>query len=353
MTNESNQPVHRAVLAIPHLRVQNANAISSPLTWGFPAMTAFIGLMRALERRLGLDPGIAFFAVGVVCHDFEAQINRSGFTHAFRLTRNPVQPDGRSAAIVEEGRVHLEVTLVFDVEISDAHLADVPRQALAQRIADELAGMRLAGGSIMPRLQGTSRRVPTRPVLEPVPDADDNDAGEQHKWFRRLARRWLPGFALVSRDDLLRARLAELRAENPTATALDAWLDLSRWNSHADAPPTNAQGEPSVKVEWQTDHRPGWIVPIPVGFSALSDLQPPGSVRGARDMTTSFRFVETVWSVGQWISPHRLKRLDDLLWEPVHDPEHPTASGLYRCHNGYQPPPEPPEPATPSNDSTQ
>ena len=38
-------------LVVPHLCVQNANAISSPLTHGFPAITAFLGLQWALERK--------------------------------------------------------------------------------------------------------------------------------------------------------------------------------------------------------------------------------------------------------------------------------------------------------------
>lgn len=335
MTLENTRPQHRAVLVLPHRRVQNANAISSPLTWGFPAVTAFTGLMTALERRLGSDSGIAFYAVGIICHELEAQITSGGFTRAFQLTRNPVLHTGESAAIVEEGRVHLELTLVFDVEISDLHLEETRRRALAERIADELAGMRLAGGSLMPALPGQTRR-PHRPVLETIPDADADDGHAQAKQFRRLARRWLPGFALVSREDLLRQRLNELREEHSAATVLDAWLDLSRWNSHAVEPPEDKPGEPASKVVWQTEPRPGWIVPIPVGYTALCDLQPPGSVRGARDQTTSFRFVESVWSLGQWISPHRLQRLEDLLWEPTHDPEHPTQSGLYRCRNRYQ-----------------
>ena len=78
------------ILVLPHLKVQNANAISSPLTHGFPSITAFLGLMWALERKtraLGLE--IEFNAVGVVCHDHDEQINDEGFVHSFRLTRNP------------------------------------------------------------------------------------------------------------------------------------------------------------------------------------------------------------------------------------------------------------------------
>ncbi len=346
MSNDLQSPEHQAVLVLPHIRVQNANAISSPMTWGFPAITAFTGLMTALERRLGRDAGIALYGVGVVCHDFEAQVTSSGYTRAFHLTRNPVLQDGSTAGIVEEGRVHLDVTLVFDVRLTDAQRGEAERQALAEKVAHELAAMRLAGGSVMPSLKRNARR-PSRPLLELVPDGWSDEASDAQRdahraWFRRLTRRLLPGFALVSRDDLLQTRLAQLRAEEPSASALDAWLDLSRWNARAVERPAQHDGEAPAKVEWVNDPRPGWTVPIPVGFTALSELYPAGSVSGARDMTTPFRFVETVWSMGQWISPHRLKRPSDLVWAPDndHDPENPSAPSLYRCVNAYQPPAE-------------
>lgn len=335
MSEESSVPQHRAVLVLPRIRVQNANAISSPMTWGFPAITAFTGLMTALERRLGREAGIALLGVGVVCHGFEAQVMTSGYTRAFHLTRNPVQQDGSTAAIVEEGRVHLDLTLVFDALLTDEQRGEAERDALAERIAHELAGMRLAGGSVLPALPGVPSRA-SRPMLALVPD--DSQPDEQRKQFRRLARRWLPGFALVSRDDLLLRRLDEMRVDNPDASTLDAWLDLSRWNSHAVAPDETGGTADAAKVEWINDPRPGWTVPIPVGFAALSVLHPPGSVAGARDMRTPFRFVESVWSMGQWISPHRLQGLSDLIWVPDHTPGPTDEHGLYRCINGYRVP---------------
>ena len=39
------------LIVLPHLRVQNANAISGPLSWGFPSPTAFTGFVHALERQ--------------------------------------------------------------------------------------------------------------------------------------------------------------------------------------------------------------------------------------------------------------------------------------------------------------
>ncbi|MBV5311520.1 type I-F CRISPR-associated protein Csy2 [Chromatium okenii] len=336
MNIEANDLKHRAVLVLPHIRVQNANAISSPLTWGFPAITAFTGLMIALERRLSRDAGIALYGIGVICHHFEAQVTTEGYTRTFR--RNPLLPDGSSAAIVEEGRVHLELTLVFYVQLVDAQRGEVERAALAKRIAHELAGMRVAGGSVIPPLPGTSQRS-IRPILELVPDLDNTDETQiknYQKWWRRLIWRLLPGFALVSRDDVLKTRLAELQVNDSKVSELDAWLDLSRLNINCQK--GGSEGIDSLEtVEWIIDKRVGWLVPIPVGFAALSDLHLPGTVNGARDMKTPFRFVETVYSVGQWISPNRLKNLDDLVWVTDHDPDHPTEYDLYRCCNAYRP----------------
>ena len=38
-----------------------------------------------------------------------------GYVRNFNLTRNPVDKDGSTAAIVEEGRMHLQITLVLAV----------------------------------------------------------------------------------------------------------------------------------------------------------------------------------------------------------------------------------------------
>ena len=52
MTEIPNPPDFTHLLVVPHVRVQNANAVSSPLTHGFPSITAFLGQMGALERNV-------------------------------------------------------------------------------------------------------------------------------------------------------------------------------------------------------------------------------------------------------------------------------------------------------------
>lgn len=322
----SELPDSNGLLIVPHLRVQNANAISSPLTWGFPAMSAFIGLMQALERKLDERFALQFDSVGVVCHHHEAQVTE-GYQRALRLTRNPVNERGETAAIVEEGRIHLELTLIFGVRGYSADDQPDPvqgngqqRQQIARDIADLLGSLRIAGGSVFLDPQH-------KPLLVALAQGE-----ERSKQFRSLRRRWLPGFALVSRDDLLQAHLQHLRKENTSAGLLDAWLDLSRLNLRAQETRPASESQPA-KVEWRAQRvvPNGWLVPIPVGYGALGPLQAAGSVANARDGQTPLRFVESLYSIGQWLSPHRLRDVDDLLWYASAVPE----AGLYRCHNLY------------------
>ncbi|GAP37738.1 CRISPR-associated protein, Csy2 family [Piscinibacter sakaiensis] len=321
----STCPTFDHLVVLPRLRIQNANAISSPSIHGFPSMTAFLGLSWALQRKArqaGLDA--SFVAVGVVCHDYQEQVYREGRLR-FCLTRNPLDKDGGTAAIVEEGRIHLCISLVFAVR-SPRWLAAPDRssaEADLKLLADMLAGMRVAGGSCLPS-DGEGRRH--RPVvLSWTGTSDDRADG-----FRRVRQLLLPGFALVLRDELVDARLAELRTTRPDSSRLDAWLSMSRVNWRW-RPPAAGQ-EAAEPGSWQHDRKSlGWVVPIPVGYGALGEVHAPGAVAKARDATTPFRFVETVYSIGQWLAPHQLDSAEQLLWYSDHD----RTTGLYRCRNDF------------------
>lgn len=328
----------KGLLVLPHLRVQNANAISSQMTHGFPSITAFTGLMWALERKL-TDAGVPlrFLKVGVICHHHQEQVN-DGYVKTFRLTRNPVDKSGATAAIVEEGRTHLDLTLVFQVQQKTGAEQEGPLlvqgndEALAELAAKALqiiASMRVAGGSVLPSRPAPGRF--TRPWLAVLPD----DTNERSKSFRAWRRQWLPGYALVGRDDLVPTRLEAIREDCPEATALDAWLDLSRFNYRAEK--EGDEGAGNQRVRWRDPDRrkgSGWIVPIPVGYVGLSDLHDPGQVQNARDGDTPMRFVESIYSMGEWISPHRLDHLEALLWHAETDLDR----AVYRCRNTYKPP---------------
>ena len=325
-----------SVLVLPHLRVQNANAISSPLTHGFPAITAFTGLMWALERKLAqAGVPLQLLKIGVICHAHQEQVV-DGYVKTFRLTRNPVTREGKTASIVEEGRIHLDITLVIGVAMPSDPVrltgaCDNRDDALALQVAEMLATMRIAGGTLLPTTPVRGRR--TRPWLGLL--AEDSEA--QARVFKQWRRQWLPGFALVGRDDLLAARLEHLRKTEPDATVLEAWLHAARLNHAPVAEAEGAQPATDGKVRWADPLRgagTGWTVPIPVGYASLIG-QPHGAgeVADARDSTTPLDFVESIYSFGEWISPHRLRSVDELWWRAETDPD----KGLYRCRSGYQP----------------
>ncbi|MEX3012129.1 type I-F CRISPR-associated protein Csy2 [Acinetobacter baumannii] len=73
-------------LLIPHLKLHNANAMSSPYTIGFPAMTAWLGAVHALQRKLQTkDCDVALTKVAVSCHEFNLQTYKGQGTLFIRL----------------------------------------------------------------------------------------------------------------------------------------------------------------------------------------------------------------------------------------------------------------------------
>jgi CRISPR-associated protein Csy2 len=318
-----------ALIVLPRLRVQNANCISAPLTWGFPAVTAFAGLMVALERRLGKESGVHFRRFGVVCHGFEPQVTRNKYFTTFNLTRNPLDHDGGTPGIVEEGRAHLELSLTFSVSYDEEKYLDAESEhALAKRVLQEMYSLRIAGGSLLVPTVPLSQRHQPKLVRLADPQWD--------KRWRQIKLGLLPGYALVMRNDLLTAT-HKLDESAPSKSRLHEFVRLSGRASNfvlEQEPPETSQdtgSEKAVVGKWEFESRKGWIVPIPIGYAAIGQLEMPGIVANARDRTVPFRFVETIYSMGQWISPHRVQDLDHILWEA----ERPTEDGLYICRNKF------------------
>lgn len=318
----SNRPRFTGFLVLPHMRIQNVNAISSPLTWGFPAMSGFLGFMWNLERRLNSRYQLGFTAIGIICHDFAPRVAKPSYEYRFSLTRNPTKEDGKPPEIIEEGRAYLDVTLVLGVIGSIFHESQSEQKNadIASAIWDIASSMRICGGTVIP-----SDRIPVR---QPALYALDGNLEERRKNFRSQRHQFVPGFTLISRDNLLERRFQQLSQGDPSITRLDAWMDVSRLNYRAQKRDADNKSG-SLKAIWEPVGKDDWLVPIPVGYGALSDLYVNSQVAATRDSATSFRFVESLYSIGQWISPHRLNDPTELLWYPSYD----AATGVYRCRN--------------------
>ena len=85
----------RRILFLPHIKVQSANALSSPFTIGFPAMTSWLGAVHALQRKLNDTDfeHVNFKSTAVISHDMELQtkIGQGDFVKSIVVPKKPLK----------------------------------------------------------------------------------------------------------------------------------------------------------------------------------------------------------------------------------------------------------------------
>ncbi|MEO3989253.1 type I-F CRISPR-associated protein Csy2 [Pseudocitrobacter cyperus] len=275
------------LLLLPHLRIENANAVAG-LTWGFPAITHFLGYAHALSRKVCTEYGVRFEGCAVISHEHQVQAYSSGRDFQFALTRNPLTKEGNTASFNEEGRMHLTVSLVIECE-GEITNGEYGKEAFCDRLKMLCQSHKLAGGAIV------SMRDPQ---LFQTP--------ENEQQLRQILWRLMPGFALYDRSEWL----AEHHQQQPDTSVLDAWLDFAAIKYQA----TDPDEEGKATWEYQPKPMPGYLVPLMCGYQRISQLYPAGEVANARDSTTPFAFAEAVYGVGEWRGLHRVTDIEPLLW---------------------------------------
>ena len=278
-------------LLFDHVKIHNANAISSPLTYGFPAISGFLGAIHALNRKIESDDPIYLDGVLIACHDCDVQVYRPNnyADYTFRLTRNPLAKNGDTRSIIEEGRVHLDVSLIVEVKIEDREtLDDVnDQEKFINQIRQKLYQQRIAGGQVI--------EIESVGLYSASESLDD------------LTQALLPAFVLVEAQQELQEITAELQQKDPNATALDALVETAMLHHH-----------PQEKDQWQTTsvkQGRGWLVPIPLGYQAISPLFEAGTVEHARSNQHPTQFVECIYGLGKWVFPLRLQEnLSQAFW---------------------------------------
>lgn len=287
----------RRFLLIPNLQIHNANAMSSPYTIGFPAMTAWLGGVHALQRHLhqqGLTD-IELTGVAVSCHhlDLQSYKGQGDFVHSIVGTANPLDRDGGRPAFVEEARCHLETSLLLELQGFDTD----EQERFEATVNQQLQLMKWAGGDVLA----------VKPVQILTADEDDEHS------VRQLLNRLMLGYVLVERRELL---VQAMRDDG--RDALDALLDFLKVMHRSEQDETG-------KVAWSSQRKaPGWLVPIAVGFQGISEL---AQAANQRDRDTPHRFAESVVTLGEFKMPYRIDNLDDVLWQYHVDPER----NLYLC----------------------
>ena len=289
----------RHFLLIPHLKIHNANAMSSPYTIGFPAMTAWLGAVHALQRKLkqqGCDLNLN--KVAVSCHDFNLQTykGRGDFVHSIVGTANPLDKDGNRPAFIEEARCHLEVSLLIEIESSSKR----QRDQLLELVNGIVASMKFTSGDVLS----------AKPCI--ILNFDDDE--DQSQQLRPILNKLMLGHVLIERRDLV------IQSMQDGKDAFDSVLDYLKVTH------SSIQDEDG-KVTWTSKRKAqGWLVPIAVGFQGISEL---GHAKNQRDVNTLHRFAESVLTLGEFVMPYRIESIDQLLWQYHVDLE----NNLYLCQN--------------------
>lgn len=273
----------RYYLLFDHVIIHNANTISSPLTYGFPAISGFLGAIHALNLKIESDTPVYLDGVLIACHECDPQIYRpNAFTdYTFRLTRNPLGKNGDTRSIIEEGRVHLDVSLVVEIKIEDRETLDDAddKKRFIEQITKKLYQQRIAGGQVID--------IESVGLFSASESQDD------------LIKALLPAFVLIEAQQDLHEITAELQQQDPDVTGLDALVEMAMLH-HL----------PQEKEHWQTTsvkHGRGWLVPIPLGYQAISPLFEPGKVEHARNNEHPAQFVECIYGLGKWVFPLKLQ----------------------------------------------
>lgn len=312
----------KSVLLISNIKIENANAISG-LTYGFPGISNFLGFSHALSRKLKTKIGLRLGGVAVICHQHQLHAHRpDNFAdYTFALTRNPLTKEGNTAPFNEEGRAHIEVSLLIECDFTDEKLdfggendlADIA--SFTTFIESQAYQQRLAGGTIT--------RIGQVSFVQ-----FDEDADVRRKETRKLLLRLLPGFVLVDRTPLLKQH----SQAKPERDLLDVWLDFAAIKYEAKRILKDDETlDEASSAQWTFVPKPaaGWLVPITTGYKAISPLYSPGQVARTRDGETPFVFAESAYSVGEWLSPHKVKNLDDIIWH------YQQKDDWYLCVNHY------------------
>ncbi|MFV0576520.1 MAG: type I-F CRISPR-associated protein Csy2 [Vibrio sp.] len=284
------------ILILPHIKIHNANALSSPFTIGFPAMTAWLGFTHSLERTLnqsGLEQ-LNFCSTAVVSHQFDLQTHKGegDFVHSIIGTGNPLDKDGSRSAFIEEARCHLDVSLVIEYEGNES---DLEEENIQQLIYSSILRMKVASGDVL---------NVHKPIIKTI---DENNEQETTGILRQL----MPGYVLIERRDLM------MEAMDEGNDALDAMLSyLTVYHSCQ---------QQDDSIVWESHRKSsGWIVPIATGFQGISEL---GKAKNQRDPDVPHRFAESIVTLGEFVMVHKIKHLDEMLWHYFPDLD----NDLYIC----------------------
>ena len=305
-------------VVLSHIDIQNANSIAG-LTWGFPAITHFLGFTHALNRNVSRyydgDYDCEITGCAVISHTAANKVYqpKQFADFEFLQSKNPpvlAKHKNYSPPIIEEGKMNLTVSLVIELNRSLLLTTDEIRK-FEKKLLTLCYRMRLAGGTILNIKQAKLLSASTKE--------------QQVDMLRKIKRLTLPGFVLLDRSDYLQQHYQTLldhftedESTQNKPLLFDAWLDFSALKCGAKPLLNKDQkdADESTPADWEYLAKPysGYLVPLMTGYKAISELYDAGLVINTRDETTPSRFVEAIHSIGEWKGMHGVDAVENTIW---------------------------------------
>lgn len=284
-------------ILLEKVSVEDANCIAG-FTYGFPAITGFLGFTHAISRKFNAEFGIEIVGCAIFSHDFTLHTNEQYDVRFIQSKRPPVTLQGqkyraeanKTPPIIEEGKMDLTISLLLQCKQVLSGV-DEQKKLYQKSLKKWVYQARLVGGSI----------TNIKNISFWTEESDLN----------KLKRKLLPSFVLLDATSTLEKHVEQSKIDDPNSDLFDLWTDFFAYKAESKI------DEDQSTVQWVRKDKPnprGWFVPLMIGFKGISPLYEGQEVEHHRDPRYPFRFVESVHSIGEWRSTHRMQNLSDLIW---------------------------------------
>jgi CRISPR-associated protein Csy2 len=362
-------------ILLNRIEIQDANAIAG-ITWGFPAITGFLGFVHALSLKLkksGFSGVSLDEKVMIVSHEFEHKT----YVNDYQITRfsqrrganfySDTESGKKSKTMtrIEEGRMDLTISMLIPIA---GRVSANKKDSFTNFLERTVPLMRISSGSVLKigniELLALDESNPANKIL--------------------LKRKLTPGFILQDCSDVLQKYFESIKKDKPDIDLVDAWLDFSAlkykarpvtnlidkylvalsknndtdngrellemWQNHLQLPydkrlipvelqehfsKINTDDHYELRLKWQEYCHPnekteadweyvakpekGYLVPLMTGYRQISEsCNHIENLRGIdkQDFENAY-FVEAVYGVGKWVFSNQIDfdKFTQYFWE--------------------------------------
>lgn len=281
---------------INHVKVEMCNAKSGDILYGFPSVSAFLGSIHNIERKIRSSLEIDFFkfdGIAIVSHSCSclADSDRNFGDLSFHQPRFPLDSGGNSQPFANEVYANMDCSVIVDVHFDNDKFNDYIGSSLSEekffdslslKIFDLLKINKFCSGNV----------VDVKNVCFCKHDEDS---------FSNIIRSLTPGYVLKNRSEILN--------DCPDGEDLLQFIfSLTRksyqWNENDD--------------KWNfIQHYDGeFLVPIEIGYVQIQSNENVECTKLRNQFSEHF-IVESLYSIGEWLKPYKIDDFESVCWKYV------------------------------------